>query len=226
MTETVPPGFIEAKNMLADSAPFIWLCQVRVPTDPPTLLRMTANTEAVEWGNDSSGAPIVWEAYPLALGDIQTDTEGGTPETSLTVANMSREVMALLIVHDYFLGQPVIMRLVHQDHLNDPSAVWEIPFEVTGCAADEESVTFALSAQNLYGFTMPNERALRDSCRDTYKDIRCGFTLDPGNVNLGDCPKTLAACTLRGDFEVAAGQARQHPARFGGFPGIPRPPGT
>ncbi len=226
MTAQVPPTLIPEKNLLSSSAPFIWLVQVRVPTTPPTMLRMTANPEAVQFGTDSAGAPITWEAYPLQLGEITTDTEGGTPETTLTVANMSREVMALLLAHNYLLDQPVVLRLVHEDHLNDPSAVWELPFEITGCAADEESVTFALSAENLYGFTLPNERAVRDFCRFTYKSIQCGFTLDPGNVSLGDCPKTFAACTKRGDFEVAAGAPRQHPARIGAFPGIPRPPGT
>ena len=36
------------------------------------------------------------------------------------------------------------------------------------------------------------------------------------------CPKTLGACIARGQDHAARGLPVLHPARFGGFPGIPR----
>lgn len=222
MTADVSNVLITEKNRLTSASPFIWLVQVRIPSDPPQMLRMTANTEPVEYGQDFEGNPLIWDPYPLGMGEIKTDTEGGTPETALTVGNLTREVMALLVTYNYLLDEKVTLKLVHQDHLSDPGAVWELPFDITGCATDEELVTFALSSQNHYGFTIPNERAVRDSCRWVYKSVGCGFTLDPGNVSLGQCPKNFEGCKLRGDFEEAAGATRQHPKRIGSYPGIPR----
>jgi len=221
--QSIPPAFIPEKNRLNQPSPFLVLVQVRLPTTPETLVRITPNPEPIQFGTDSAGAPLTWDPFPVGFGDIQTDSDGSTPEFTMTVGNLTREIMALLIAHDWLMGQDVVVRIVHQDLLADPTAEFRMDFVITGVAGDEQSLTFSLSTENVYQYMGPNELIIRDACSFTYKSRRCGFleTSDPGEAILGPCVKSFAACQARGARELAIGAPVQHPQRFGGAPGIP-----
>ena len=208
------------KNRVAQPAPFLWLIFCRVPTDPPTAIRITPNPEPVTFGTDSFGNPTVWSPFPCGLSVIEEDTEGNLPELTLTVSNATREIMALLIAHDYLLDQRVELYLVHKNHLANPAAASRFVFTITEVTADTEAVTFALSTQDLYRYEIPGNRILKDWCGETYKGSRCGFTGDPSET-LGPCLKTLAECRRRDAWQVANGEEGRQSKRYGAWPSLP-----
>lgn len=216
---SIPAALRALKNRLANPTPYIWLIEVRVPSDPPTMLRITPNPQAVTCGSNAAGDPIVWAPFPVGMGTLEQDSEGGTAEFAITVGGATREIMALLLAYDLLVGAPVKLHLVHADLLDDPAQRVTVSFEIATVNGDEEAVTFGLSTENLYNWFMPADRIHRDFCGFTYKGIECGFFGDPSDT-LGDCARVRSACVLRGDWEVANGYTRQHPARFGGAPAL------
>lgn len=215
-----PMPLVVAKNRLSNPAPFLWLIDVRVPSDPETMIRITPNPKAVRFGTNEAGVPIEYKPFPVSLGVIEEDSEGGTPEFTITVGGATREMMALLLAYDFLTGQPVKLTLVHQDHLDDPTSGSSLQFEITNCSGDERQVTFVLSTENLYNWKVPNERIHRDFCGYIYKGRRCGFAHDPTNT-LGECDHTFeTGCVVRGEFEAANGLPVDHPHRFGGAPAL------
>lgn len=221
MPETFPSSFIPKKNVQHQKSPFLILVQIRVPTDPETLLRLTPNPEKVTFGTTTAGVPIDWDPWNLTFGGIRTDTSGSTPEILLTAGDITRDLQALLILHNWLLDQDVEITIVHEDLLGDPADAFTMEFKITHASSNTNAVTWSLSANNAYQFDGPSELLLRNFCSFTYKGPHCGFTLDPGET-LGPCNKDFdTGCTVRGDFEVAAGGTRAHPNRIGAAPGIP-----
>ena len=211
------------KNLLTHPDPFIWLLQVKVPTTPePTMLRLTPNLEEVEFGTKSNGQPVKWSPFPIAIGEITSDSEGGLPQMIVTVSSITREIMALLVEHRFLLEQPVELKLVHKLHLNQPKHQKRFKFEVLGANADEKIASFTLSARNLYKFTIPNRRIFRNNCGNNYRDRRCRFIGDAGNAVLGACRKTFDECLRRRQFQIDNGLEVIHPGPFRAAPGIPR----
>lgn len=216
---SVPDALKALKNRLSQPRPFIWLIEVRIPSSPETMVRITPNPKAVTFGTNLAGDPITYDPFPVGIGVMDQDSEGGLATFSITVGGITREIMALLMAYDFLTGQKVNLRLVHEDHLDDPTAQVAHEFEVTNVDGDERAVTFALSSDNLYNWFIPSERIARDFCGFTYRGLRCGFTGDPTDT-LGDCARTYEACILRGDWEEANGYTRKHPNRFGGAPAM------
>lgn len=216
----IPDALKSLKNRLSQPRPFLWLISVRVPSDPETMIRITPNPKQVSFGTNQAGEPIVYSPFPVGIGQIEEDSEGGTPELTLTVGGVTREIMALLLQYDFLTGQPVTLTLVHEDHLDDPEAGASLQFEITDVNGDERKVTFVLSTENLYNWTVPSERIHRDFCGFPYRGRRCGFVGDLANT-LGECDHTyLTGCSVRGAYEVANSLPQKHPFRFGGAPAL------
>lgn len=216
---SIPVGLAAMKNRLSHPTPYIWLIEVRVPSDPPTMIRITPNQREVAFGQTEAGEPIVYKPFPVEIGTLESDSEGGTPEFAITVGGVTREIMALLLAYDYLTDQPCRLMLVHSDHLDDANQRAEFLFEISNVSGDEQACTFTLSTDNLYAWMIPSERITRDFCGFTYKSIQCGFFGDPSNT-LGACPRNYAGCSVRGEWEVANGYEQTHPGRFGGAPAL------
>lgn len=216
---SVPVGLAAIKNRLNHPSPFLWLIEVRVPSTPATMIRITPNPKAISFGVNTAGDAIVYDPFPIGMGVMESDSEGGLPQFSVTVGGVTREIMALLIAYDFLVDQPMKLHLVHGDHLDDPQQRVTFPFVVNTVNGDEDAITFVLSSEDLYAFMIPSQRINRDFCGFTYKAVECGFFGDPGGT-LGDCARHYAACELRGAWEIANGYVQQHPARFGGAPAL------
>lgn len=216
----VPLSVLAEKNQLATLERFVWLYEIDVPTDPLTRYRLTRNTNSVSFqGFDYAPFPIVHDV-------ISRDSQGDLPETTLTVSNVSRELVSTLENYDGLVGQRVKVILAHSLAIGDDGvAVGEETFEVISSQANEETVVLTLGTSNLFNEKIPKTRMMRYHCRWQYRSPECGYGLPEDNAAfLPKCDKSLSGtmgCKRHGQSYTDAGLTPIHPQRFGGFPGIP-----
>jgi lambda family phage minor tail protein L len=224
MTQDLTYLTTQRARSLSDPYPWIWLYDIEVPTTPPTRYRLTNYDREVTFNVDSVGAALTYEPFPIAQSAVSQSAEGDLPQIQLQISNESLIVRAILEDHDGLVGQPIVIRLVHVLELGNPDAALRFDGQIVGCKATLDRVTWNVSALNLTQAVLPGQRYIRNHCRYRYGDERCGYDLNVSALASAHptCEKTLSQCEERGDTEVANGFARQHPARFGGWPGIPR----
>ena len=224
MALDIPQEFRLAKNTRFQAAPWIWLLEVEVPTSPPQVIRICNHTKEVSFDSDGDGNDETFTPAQFEFGELRMDTEGSLPSLPLTVANVTREALAVLLNNDFLVEKECRLTLVNANTVDNADAKIAFTLEVRQSSADEQAITFNLSSYSLNSVVAPRERMQRSVCVFTYGGPSCGFDiagLDPGLANLGLCPKTEEGCTLRGDAEVAAGRPREHPNRIGLFKGLP-----
>lgn len=226
------PASLEAKRSeLRVADPWVWLFEFEVPTIPATRLRLAANPESVTFGADSDGAALVYSPYPIGVGLIRQSSEGDIPAVDITVGNPERMLSAYVEQYDGMIGQPVRVLLVNTADLGNPQAKLEDRGEIQVCTVGGEAVTVRVSTFSVYQRKFPPYRYVARTCRHQFGDAYCGYDIVSGATNVvgggfNVCPKTLDACEVRGDDELARGEEVLHPARFGGWRGIPRQSGS
>lgn len=217
------PQFRVPKANPAQTRPFLWLFTIAVPGPPASALRLTSNNQDVTYGTSSDGTPLVYRSAPIALSNFTQRSDGSVPKFTVTIANVGGDLLRVMDSNDYLKGQPVEIKLVHVDALDDPSAHEAFPGEISNSAITEQAATIELAAPDLYGLTVPGVVLQPFACWKGYGTDLCGFdiaAIDPDLTILGPCSKSLDACRLRGDEEESAGRARLHPKRWGGMPGM------
>lgn len=218
-----PPSLLQEKNQLATGERFIWLYEVNVPSTPTTTTyRLTKQVEAIEFEGQT------FSPFPISHNTVVRDNTGDLPTTSLTVSNMSREIIATLENYDGLVGQRVRIILTHSLLLAGGGVVLaEEDFEVINSSATAEAVTLQLGTMNLFDSFVPKNRMARYHCRHQYQSAACGYSLSSGSsYYLSSCDKSLYGlngCVVHGQSYTDAGLTPIHPDRFGGFPGIPVP---
>lgn len=211
-------AFLE-KNLLATGQRFIWLYEIEVPTDPPTRYRFVRDQTPVDFRDN------VYSPFPITHSETRSDAKGNLPTITLTVSNVTREIVSVLNTYNGLVGQPARIILTHHLALPTNHSVWEHDYQLRDTTIDEEAVSATLGDVNIYAAKIPNQRMMRFYCRHQYMDANCGYAVDLGDVNyLPTCDKSLSGangCNAHGISEVLAGLPELHPERFGGFPGIP-----
>lgn len=223
---SIPINVLQSKNSLATTERFVWLYEITVPSDPPTIYRITSNPGAVTFGQTEDGDALTYSPFPVTHGTIDLDSSGDLPQTTITASNVSRELIATLENYNGLLGQPVRIILAHSLSLGTAGvAVAEEDFRVIGAQATDASVALTLGSVDLFAAPVPKTRMTRFHCRFVYRSGECGYALPTENANcLLTCDKTLDGpngCNAHGASYTSAGFTPIHPDRFGGFPGIP-----
>ena len=217
----IPIQVLQEKNQLATLERYIWLYEIWVPTDPPTAYRLTR--QIAEVTHDG----YTYSPFPISHDTTTRDSSGDLPSTSLTVSNMSREIIATLELYDGLIGQKVRVILTHSLLAGSGSMIGEDIYEVVSSTATAEAVTLTLGSANLFDSKIPKARMARFHCRHQYRSPQCGYALDSTDPEyLATCDKThngLNGCVVHGDSYTAAGLTPIHPDRGGFFPGIPTP---
>lgn len=214
----------ERSRQLAEQYPWVWLYEVEVPTSPPTRYRLTNYDREIAFGASSAGAALIYTPFPLVQSPVTKTVDGDLPQIQLQVGNESLYLRSILESHDGLIGQAVVIKLVHLLELDNPENALRFDGQIVACKAGVDRVTWNISALSLTQAVLPGQRYIRGHCRFRYGDERCGYDLtNPSlSVPFPTCPKTLAACEERGDLEFSVLGYTKHPARFGGWPGIPR----
>ena len=220
----IPQEFRVALDERFQSAPWIWLLEVEVPSTPPLMIRLCNQSKQIDFDVDGLGFFATFMPAAFGFGAITEGSEGDLPSLPLTVTGLSREHVAILINNDFLLGQKVRMMLVNANTLDNSSARFDFNLEVRAAVVDAARITFSLSSYSLHQIQTPRRRMNRLICDHCYGDIYCGFNIprdDPGLAVLGECSKTEDACELRGARELALGVPVLHPERIGFFKGMP-----
>lgn len=227
MVDGFTDGFVRASTRVLQSRPFIWLYGITVPEGVGQEIRLARSNVDVEFGEDSDGNPITYQAASVENGDFTVDSESNLPSFEVTIADPRHSIGQKLEDWDYLTRPPAPVRvlIVHQDQLTDPTHAIQFRFRVTQLTVTDEQATARLSTYNFFSVQFPQDRVVRQSCRFIYGGSRCGFKVDewdPAKANLGECNQDLSACEARGTYNAANGFPVLHPARFGGFRGVPR----
>lgn len=214
-------------HALESGDPWRLLYEVEVPTDPPTRLRFI---KATPQATTVSFRGNTYFPFPVTHASERVDTEGNLQETTLTIANVSREIATRLEEHDGLVGQPVRVILIHETELSagngQPSL--ETDYRIASVTYNEEAVTARLANHNAYRTNFPALRMMRRTCRWTeFRGEDCGYAVPVASGGLATCDFSLNGpngCEAHGANELANGFDVRHPARIGAFPGIPRQP--
>lgn len=214
-----------ATAQLAGLYPFVWLFEVRVPTEPATRFRITNYSETITRGTDNQGHPIIYYPFPVAHGDILSQTKGNLSDLTINVANVTLELSHLLDQYDGLSDQPVVIRIVHIQGISDLNAEERWDGRVVSCRVTDEVATFQIAATNLTKTLFPKNRLNALDCGARFGEPSCGYVIpaSPGNTvgtGFSFCPKELVACEERGADEAARGVTVLHPRRFRACPGL------
>lgn len=194
---------------LVQSSPYVWLYEIEVPTDPPTMARLAAFPDSVTWGTSSTGTPLVYSSFPVRHRGMKQSTDASLPTVLLQVSNVSLEIAALVQAHAGLIGQRVRIFQISLADAPNGSPIQDQEFEILSTETSAGQVTVRLGHYNPRNSPFPGGRYTRDHCRFGYKTARCGYV-----GALASCDFTLNGpngCVVHDNTE-----------RFGAFPGIPR----
>jgi len=199
MPFTISNAAQEEKNKLTSTG--VWLVLLEFGFEDQNV-RVCYNTEDITWNG------FVWKAFPFELDEIEESSEGELPTFGLTVADVTRELTPILDANDGGIGVPVIVRVVHSEHLDINEPEFKEIFEIVDCTIDSNNnVKFSLGSENFTNYRSPRDRYLKGHCRyEEFKGTLCGYS---GTET--ECNRTWERCKELGNQE-----------RFGGFPGVGR----
>ena len=210
------------RNQLESEYPWIWLYELQTNATPPTRYRLTNFTQTVRHGQSNLGVPLKYSPAPIIHSDIEDTADGSLPTMTFTVGNAGPMIANTVDGADGFVGLPMTIKLVSVLDLDNPEAAIEQSGEVVSASVTTDGIAFKVSSFNLYQLQFPPFIYSRRRCRWIYGSPECGMNINAAGIGFTSCPRTLTACEERGDDEVARSLPRRHPARFGGWPGIPR----
>lgn len=185
-----------------------------------TILHLVDSNYDVKFGG------VTYLRFPLKFSEMSVSTDGTIDKASLSIGNVSREIMYYVEQYDGLRNRKVWVKTVFEKFLAetytinadgtvttsvngdaDPSAYIEDIFTIDSYAADENVVNFQLDPAVDFEVKIPRRR-FTVSCYFKYRGDACGYT-GPEPTGETGCAKTLAAC-----------KARNNSTRFGGFMGI------
>jgi lambda family phage minor tail protein L len=183
---------------------------------------------------------VTYIQFPAKFSEIAVNSDGTIDKASLSVANVSREIMYYIEMYDGLRDRLVTVKTLFQKFLDytysvdlygnvtkydnpdaDPSAYVEDSFRVDSYSADENVVVIQLEPSSNLSVKLPHRRYTSDSCYWRYRDPdTCGFDLDAFILqeNLTQ-PTQIEEYTVCNKMYTECAR-RRNAARFGGFPGI------
>lgn len=207
---------LQETTMRNNPSAWVWLLEVQIGASEVAYL--TPNNTAVAWGGNT------YYPYPMTVPTVPEEQTTATEIIQLTVYQID-SMLTDRIRAGEIVGSKVYLRLVHLDHL---SATDIIEHEATILGAEvtraDRAVTITLGSHPWLS-RLIGRRFLRLRCWHVYGSDGCGY--DTGRTGaMATCSRLYSdgsnGCVEHGDEEAAAGLFRLHPARFGGFPGLPR----
>lgn len=217
-----PSALVAVKNQLHTSSGWRWLLEA--DADGTNGYRLNDGDQPITYGGN------VYTPYPLRLDEIPAESDGSLPQIALVVAAVDDHVPAQLAAGN-ILDRRIRIRRVN---VSDLTVAFDCgTWTATDAVATYNEVTFQLGPYALFDAPFPSLRQLRGRCPKVYGGPDCGYDLTLSNLVSGTYPDfdpaacdygldTGNGCRAHGANEAANGAAVRHPARFGGFPGIPK----
>lgn len=207
----------------ATSDAWAWLLEVRVPTSPATRYRLCDQKSAIEFGENSSGEPLVYYPAAFEFSGLEERGDGSLPEITVTVGNASLDLRADLETYYGLTDQQAVLRLVNLALTGSTANQVEWVGEVGEPTITTEGISFPISSVNLTDRNFPARRHTARTCKHPkFGAGACPYPVDDAGAAYSTCPRSLEACEARGADMVSLGYEALLPLRFGGELGIGR----
>lgn len=195
---------IAEKNKLEGGG--AWLVLLKVVFSDSTTIRACRNNEDIVW---PSVGGYTWYAFPFELDDSKEEGKGDHSVLVIRIGNVTRTIQTYMEADgaNGGVGANVTLYVVHSDHLDLTTSEVEETFICTSANADSQWASFSLSAPNQVRVLYPSFRYIKNFCRWSFQDNKCGYS---GSTPATNCDKTINDCRYYGNVRY-----------FGGFPGIP-----
>ena len=198
--------------------PTAWAWLFDVDIDDDQIAYLTTNNESVTWGGNT------YLPYPMTVPTIPEEQSTASETIQLTVYQID-DLLTDYLRDGVVLGGRVVLRLVHLDHLSETSVI-EHEATILGAEVARRNKTVTLTlGSHPWMSRLLGRRFLRLRCRHVYGSAACGFDVTRSGA-MATCSRLYSdgstGCVEHGAEEAAAGLYQHHPARFGGFPGLPR----
>ena len=196
---TIPSELIAEKNKLFASGAFLELLEIQMSELSETL-RVVNNNEDVIWDGQT------WQKFQFEPEDFSESQEGETSRVGIKVSNVLRVTQGYIEqTDDGLIGDTVIYRLIHSEHLDKAAAI-TINSTIQKGECDELWAHFTLGAENFFLNRFPLHAYSKNICRyKVFKGTACGYS---GSETT--CNRTFARCVELGNQ-----------LRFGNCPGLP-----
>lgn len=204
---------IAAKNQLHQTDGWRWL--VDIDADGTNGYALTDGDVTVVYSGTT------YQPYPFRIESIDAESDGSLPEVQMVFASVDGHIATRLGNGDV-LDRRIRIRRVNLGDLT--FAVDMGTWQALSAALDYQSATLVVGPYPLFDAPFPSVRQVRGRCPKVYGGPDCGYDLTRAGA-LATCDyglETSNGCRAHGADELAAGVAVRHPARFGGFPGIPK----
>lgn len=214
-----------ATKQMEQAGAYVRLIELTIPSDPPTVYRLANFDRDVTFDASSTGAPLTWQHYHVAVGDFRESRQGDLPQLQVGVSNVNREIMRNVDRYSGFDGQRVRILTIKADATKDASAHILFDGMVIGCECDEETILLTLGQPSLNREVFPARRELSQCSVVRFGDDECGYPIPASpsesvGGGFSTCGRSLEECRKRGLDEVARGLVQLHPRRFNGRPGL------
>lgn len=197
MPISISSNAVIEKNKLTSNNTWLILLKIEYGNETPGYLCL--NNEEVTWDGNT------WTPALFSLGDIEETKEGEIPSIPLNVIDINRTLIPYIDQYDGGVGATVTIYIVNSGYLNNNTPEEKYETEVIDVNVDSNAkITFKLGAENLMKLRCSKDRYLKNQCRFTFKDSRCGY--DGAET---ECNRTFTRCKELGNE-----------ARYGGFPGV------
>lgn len=146
-----------------------------------------------------------YTANGMTVEPARSDAAGGTANFDVTIQNVD-QVMITYLEAGELIDRPMVLSLVHYDHLDTATNRVDIRGVIISAAADEKAVTLTCGNYDLRSILIPNSTYSKLRCRWVFKSDECGYA----GVETS-CLKTPEDCE----------DNKNNLARIGCFPGLP-----
>lgn len=200
---TLPADLILEKNRVASNSPWLILLEVSVSTSTLSLVR---NTEDIVYNSTT------YTAFPFEIDSTQQTSKGEIPSLSLRVCNINQVMQSYIETYDGLIGNVINIKIVSKPE-NGSSYLLaaSVTYNIVGCEADSNWVTWTLGAPNPLFKRFPLDRYLANHCNwvgrfNTAVNVECGVYSAGSTIT---CNGTLTDCATHSNTD-----------RFGGYVGL------
>lgn len=191
-----------------------WLALFKVVISDTVTVRYVNAPNAIVFDGDT------YVPRGIVVDQFVESVDGTLTDAVLSIDDVDRIIQAFLQANEV-RGRNVTITAVHADHLTAaPDTFIRDKFEIVDWNASDTTVTLTIGHIGITDARFPSTIMTRDTCRWVYKGLECAYSL-----TLPSCSKHMegaTGCRSHGDDEEAdTPGSRQHPERFGGYPGIP-----
>jgi len=223
VTRAVSTNFLQEKNQPTNKP--IWLYQINISDTPE--VSGEKDLYFCRWhtkikfplGDPNEKTYIPWD---ITHSPLKQNVDGKIDSVKITASNISREMQFYLEQRDGLRGRYIIIKMVFEDHLDDPDAVIEAVYYIDSCSYSEGQVVFrATSKLDLLETKLPRRIYMRDFCHHVYKGRGCWIDNGDGTYSAPSGFSSQYIGVLLQEFSnqgnPAVAPARFHPVSVPGL---------